>query len=607
MNAYMGKILRVDLNDGRLWDEPLDGGYARLFVGGSGLAARYIYDMVDRSTDPLGPDNPLVFMTGPLVGTAMPSAGRYSVCAVSPLTGIWGEANSGGFFGNELRKAGYDGVIITGCSKDPVWLSIMDGQAKLHPAGELWGLDSYQTQVRVQEYLDVPGARVACIGQAGENQVLLAAVINDSGRAAARTGLGAVMGSKRLKAVGVSGSASVPLANLDGFKAAVKDILALDKEDMSIQALRLAGTAGYVNMGLMYGDMPIRYYQQGEWEQAEDLSGVMMVTQYQNRNLACYRCPIGCVRETRAPSFGVEKVDGPEYETLGALGTLLMVVELEHVIYMGHLCNQYGLDTISAGATLALACELFERGLLKTADTGGMEIHYGDSQCFIQLLEMMAYRKGFGDALAEGSAALAERYGAPELAVTVNRLEVPMHDPRAFAGMAVTYALSPRGACHMEGDMYGVDTGQGAPVEVGVNPGDRFDDSEEKGRISARNQAWRNLYNALTLCQFHNPGVLPLLEAFNQATGWGWEAEDMMQAGKRIVTLKRQLNKKLGLRRENDRLPELLLKPLPEGGTEGYVPNLKRMLVGAYEEYGWDPQSAMPGPEILQELALGSG
>ena len=604
MYAYLGKLLRVDLSAWKSWEESLDVGFARAFIGGSGLAARYIFDMVDGSTDPLGPENPLVFMTGPLVGTAMPSAGRYSVCAISPLTGIWGEANSGGFFGNELRRAGYDGIIITGRSEWPVYLTIVDGKAQLCSADDIWGLDSYETQARMKEAMGIPSARVACIGQAGENLVKMAAVMNDDGRAAGRTGMGAVMGSKRLKAIGVYGSAEIPLANPAGFKAAVKEILALGKEDMAAEALRLAGTAGYVNMGLMFGDMPIRYYQQGEWEQAENLSGITMATQYQNRNGACVRCSIGCVRETRAPSFGVDKVDGPEYETLGALGTTGMVSDLEAVIYMGHLCNQYGMDTISAGGTIALACELFERGLLTMADTGGLDIRYGDSDVFIHLIQLMAQRTGFGNILAEGSSALAERYGVPELAVTVNRLEVPMHDPRAFSGMAVTYALSPRGACHMEGDMYGVDTGQGAPVELGIIPGDRFDNSEEKGRISARNQAWRNLYNALTLCQFQNPGVLPLLEAINQATGWGWAAEDLMLAGKRIVTLKRLLNARLGLTRSNDRLPELLMKPLESGGTDGFIPDLETLLAGAYAEYGWDADTAMPDPMTISGLGL---
>jgi aldehyde:ferredoxin oxidoreductase len=604
MNAYMGKILRVELSEGKLWDEPVREDYGRLFVGGSGLAARYLYDRVDSRTDPLGPDNPLIFMTGPLVGTAMPSASRFSVCAVSPLTRIWGEANSGGFFGNDLRAAGYDGILFTGRADQPVWLSIVDGQAVLHSAVDLWGLDSYQTQERVREALGQAGARVACIGQAGENMVKMAAVMNDDGRAAGRTGMGAVMGSKNLKAIAVRGSAKVPLANPEGFKEAVRTVLGISKEDFASQGIHLAGTAGYVDMGMMFGDMPVRYYQQTDWEEGGNLSGVIMSTEYLKRARACYRCPIGCVRETYTPRFGVEKVDGPEYETLGALGTSTLVSDLEAVIYMGHLCNQFGMDTISAGATIALACELFERGVLTPADTGGVEVRYGDSAVIIQLLELMAKREGFGDLLAEGSASLAERYGVPELAVTVNRLEVPMHDPRAFSGMAVTYALSPRGACHMEGDMYGIDTGQGAPVELGVLPGERFDDSEEKGRISARQQAWRNLYNALTICQFQNPGVIPLLEALNQATGWNWQPEALLDAGKRIVNLKRLLNAKLGLTRANDRLPELLLKPIQEGGTEGFVPNVEQMLAGAYAEYGWDPVDAMPGVEAMNELGL---
>ncbi|HUV90701.1 MAG TPA: aldehyde ferredoxin oxidoreductase family protein, partial [Anaerolineae bacterium] len=574
MNGYMGKILRVDLNTETLWDEPLDEDDARAFVGGSGLAARLIYDVVDAGTDPLGPDNPLIFMTGPLVGTAMPSAGRCSVCALSPLTRMWGESNTGGFFGPELRFAGYDGIVVTGRSEKPVWLSIVEGQAQLHDAANLWGLDSYVTQERVREALGEPKARVACIGPAGEHLVKMAAVMNDHGRAAGRTGMGAVMGSKNLKAIGVRGTARVPLADPEGFKAVVKEVIANAQEDMAALSLQLAGTACYVDMALMYGDMPIRYYQQGEWEGASDLSGVLLADQFLNRNVACYRCPIACGRETRAPNYGLQKVDGPEYETLGALGSLGMVNDLEAVIYAGHLCNVYGLDTISTGCTIALAYEMFERGILTPAQAGGLEVRYGDARMLHRLIEMIARREGLGDLLAEGSAALAEHFGVPELAVTVNRLEVPLHDPRAFAGMAVTYALSPRGACHMEGDMYGVDTGQGPAVELGILPGDRFEASQEKGHIAARHQAWRNLYNALTLCQFQNPGAERLLAALNGATGWGLQAEDMITLGKRIVTLKRLLNLRRGLTRANDRLPDLLMRPLNSGGTEGTVPDV---------------------------------
>jgi len=527
------------------------------------------------------------------------------VCALSPLTRIWGESNTGGFFGPELRFAGYDGIIVIGQADEPVWLSIVGGQAHLHDATDLWGYDSYETQGRVQEALGEPKARVACIGQAGENQVLMAAVMNAHGRAAGRTGMGAVMGSKNLKAIGVRGSTKVPLADPDGFKKVVREIIAGLDEDMQAIAFQLAGTASGVDMLLMYGDMPIRYYQQGEWEEGNNLSGVLLTNQYLNRGVACYRCPIPCGRETRAPSYGLGKVDGPEYETLGALGTLAMVDDLEAVIYAGHLCNVYGIDTISTGCTIALACEMFDRGIITRADTGGLEIRYGDAQTIHRLIEMMARREGFGDLLAEGSATLAERFGVPELAVTVNRLEVPMHDPRAFAGMAVIYALSPRGACHLEGDMYGVDMGMGPPFELGILPGDRFDMTEEKGGISARQQAWRNLYNAMILCQFQNPGVERVLTALNGATGWGLETDDLIMLGKRIVTLKRLLNLRRGVTRADDRLPELLMRPLADGGTEGTVPDVDTLLAGAYAEYGWDPETGKPTPETLEEFGLG--
>ena len=254
----------------------------------------------------------------------------------------------------------------------------------------------------------------------------------------------------------------------------------------------------------------------------------------------------------------------------------------------------------------ALAYEMFERGILTPAQAGGLEVRYGDARMLHRLIEMIARREGLGDLLAEGSAALAEHFGVPELAVTVNRLEVPLHDPRAFAGMAVTYALSPRGACHMEGDMYGVDTGQGPPVELGVLPGDRFEASQEKGHIAARLQAWRNLYNALTLCQFQNPGAERLLAALNGATGWGLQAEELITLGKRIVTLKRLLNLRRGLTRANDRLPDLLMRPLNSGGTEGRVPDVETLLAGAYAEYGWDPETGKPTPQTLEGLGLGS-
>jgi len=601
----MGKILYVDLSSGRLWDEAINEDDARAFVGGSGLAARIIYNMVNQDTDPLGPQNPLVFMTGPLVGTAMPSAGRYSVCALSPLTRIWGEANSGGFFGPELRFAGYDGVVITGCSSRPVWLSIVEGKPQLHDASSLWGSDSYATQQIVRQALGDQKVRIACIGVAGENKVKMAAVMNDHGRAAGRTGMGAVMGSKRLKAIGVRGSAKVPVADPERLKTLVRGIIA-DLDDAILpRALRLAGTASTLDaLTEIYGDMSVRYYQQGDWDEATNLSGIVMADQYQNRIYACYRCPIGCGRETRAPRYNLDRADGPEAETIFALGYTMMVDDLQAIIYAGHLCNLYGIDTISTGCTIALACEMFQRGIISPEDTGGLDIRYGDIRMIHRLIEMIGRREGFGDMLAEGSATLAERFGVPELAVTVKRLEVPMHDARAFSGMAVTYALSPCGASHMQGDMYAVDMGQCEAPEIGIELGDRFESSQEKGRMAARQQAWRNLYNALTLCQFQDIGVEKMLTALKCVTGWDLNANNLLNMGKRIVTFKRMLNIRRGITSADDHLPALLLKPFKEGGTEGNVPDIEVLIKGAYAEFGWDANTGRPLQKTLKELGL---
>ncbi len=478
--------------------------------------------------------------------------------------------------------------------KRPVWLSVVEGQAALHDAADIWGSDIYATQTRLHEELGEARARVACIGLAGEHQVKLAGIANDHGRFAARTGLGAVMGSKHLKAIAARGAGKVSLHDPVTFKAAANQALALFKEDMGSQSLRSFGTAGYVNLSHMLGDFPIRYFQLGEFPEADGLSGVDMAEKYLRRNTACHKCVIACGRETFAPTFGDEKVDGPEYEASGALGSLLMIFDLQAVIHANHLCNLYGMDVISLGVTIGLACELSERELLTAADTGGLEIRYGDAEMVFRLIELTARREGFGAVLAEGNAALAERAGVPELSATVNRLEMPMHDPRAYLGMAVTYALSPRGACHMQGNMYDLDLGQSSMEEVGLVPGDRHENSAEKGRMAARLQAWRNLYNSLTLCEFENPTVSVLLKAVNAATGWNLAANDLMTQGKDIVNIKRVLNFKLGLTRANDRLPDLLLKPLEKGGSAGIVPDMTTLLSGAYAEFGWDPDTGRP-------------
>ena len=600
----MDKLLIIDLTSKTISVEGIDPDLSRAYIGGSGLAARLLFDYIHPDIDPLGPGNPLLFLTGPLVGTNMPSAGRCSVSAKSPLTGLWGESNTGGFIGPELRFAGYDGLFITGRSDHPCWISIMEGEAIIHSADDLWGQDTYQTQESIRKILEDPKTRIACIGSAGENLAKMAAVVNDHGRAAGRTGMGAVMGSKNLKAIAFRGTQTVPLVNPAAFKEAVNKSYGVIKEDLAARAIRMAGTAGYIDMALMFGDMPVGYHQVGDWEPGSNLSGVVLAEEHLRRNTACYRCPIVCGRETRTVKYKVDKVDGPEYETIASFGTMALVDDLEGVIYAGHLCNVFGLDTISTGSVIALACDLFEKGVINKESTGGLVIRFGDISMSHRLIEMIARREGFGELLAEGSAALANHFGVPEMAATVRNLDIPMHDARSFSGMAPVYALSPRGACHLQGDMYGIDTGQGPPIELDILPGERFDNSPEKGRTTARAQAWRSIYNALTVCHFMNPGASNILDALNAATGWDYGLEELLDAGKRIFSLKRIINHRLGSTSADDRLPEFMLKPLKDGGTLGFVPDMDPLLKGAYREHGWDEETGMPTPETITRLGL---
>lgn len=596
-------VLHVNLSTGVFTESTVGSDSARRALGGSGWSAEIIAGQAVAGIEPLGADNPLVWTTSPIVGTNLPSAGRFTVSAISPLTGLWGESNSGGFFGPELRFAGFDGVEVLGRSDVPVWLLVRDGVAELRDAADLMGLDTYQTQDAIREQLGDAAIRVACIGVAGENGVKYASIMNDHGRAAGRCGLGAVMGSKNLKAIAVRGTGSVTVEHpekLEGIAAAIYEHAS---KDMAAGAIRMAGTAGYLDMAAMYGDLPIRNFQVGEWEGAGKLSGVRMTEEYLVRGRACFKCPIACGRETRVPQYGLNRVDGPEYETLGALGSMLQIDDLEAVIQASHLCNVYGLDTISTGGTLALVCELFERGVLDASQTGGMIFRYGDARMLAPAIDAIARRTGFGMQMAEGSQHVAREAGVPELAVTVRGMEIPMHDPRAFHGQAVSYVLSSRGACHMQGDMYSVDTGQVDLESLRIEPGDRLESSEAKGRMAVRHMIWRTLYNALDWCQFQNPGTDLVVDAVNAVTGWALSLDELMSTGKRILAVKRWINQQRGSTAEEDCLPPALLVPLDDGGTLGTVPDMRAMLAGAYDELGWDAEGYV-SEETLHALGV---
>jgi len=600
----MDKLLVVDLTSGRIKDEPLNEGYARQFIGGSGLACRYLYDTLDPDTSPLNPASPLFFMAGPLTGTRAPSCGRFVVCARSPLTGLWGEANSGGFFGPEMRFAGYDGIIIKGKAPAPVYLHIADGKATLRDAKHLWGQGTYETQEAIREGVGDAKTRVACIGPAGENLVKYAAIMSDKGRAAGRTGMGTVMGSKNLKAVAVRGSGQVPLAEEERFKTIVREMLSTIKDDSLTEVLRVTGTAGTLDYLMLLGSVPNRYFTEGEFPEAYALSGSTMAETILTGHSTCYACPVACGRkvEVKEGRYELKETKGPEYETVAALGTMLLIDDLPAVSYLGHLCDAYGLDTISTGSTIAFAHYLVEQGIIGPREAG-RELNWGDADTVADLIGMIARREGFGDALAGGSRRLGQRYGVEELAVQVNGLELGMHDPRAFPAMALVYATSPLGGSHNQGDMYWVESGRSVD-ELGIPMTDRFQ-ADGKARIVARHQDWRSFCNALIVCYFSNAPVQSYIDLLAAATGWEVTPDDILLAGERIWNLKRAFNNRLGLTRADDRLPQLFLQPLSEGGTQGHVPDLELMLREYYDARNWDWETGKPSRGKLVGLGLG--
>ena len=604
MNGYLGKLLVVDLTSGKIEDEPLNEGYVQQFIGGSGLACRYLYDSLDPDTSPLNPVSPLFLVTGPLTGTRAPVCGRHVVCARSPLTGIWCESHVGGFVGAELRFAGYDGVIIRGRSPKPVYLWVQDGRAELREAGHLWGKDTFETQDIIKEELGDPRVRVACIGPAGENQVLLANIIHDDARAAGRGGMGALMGSKNLKAVAVRGHGRIPVADEERLKELAREVIEVLKDDFMSDMLHATGTACAMDQLNYLGSLPSRYYTQGVFD-TETLNGGYMADTILTGTSGCYGCVVRCGRKvaTSEGRYTFPEIDGPEYETICSLGPILLIDDLAAISWLGHLCDSYGMDTMSAGSTIGFAHYLFQEGVIDSQDTGGLTLQWGDPDTVAELLGQMARREGFGVLLGEGSRRLGQRFGAEELAVQVKGLEVGYHDPRAFSSMALVYSTSPIGASHNHSDMYWVEVGRSVE-ELGIPFTDRLEDAG-KGSLVARHQDWRSVTNALIVCIFNNAPAQYHADLLNAVTGRQETLDSLLHIGERIWNLKRAFNNRLGLTRAHDRLPKLLLQPLAEGGTQGHVPDLELMLGEYYQARGWDPETGQPGREKLEELGLG--
>ena len=608
MYGWCGRILRVDLSSGKITAEALDPGVARNYIGARGFGIYYLRREVDPACDPLGPHNKLVMAAGPLTGTPAPTGARYVVTTKSPLTGAITCSNSGGNFPAELKKSGHDAVIIEGASPKPVYLWIDGERAELRPAGHLWGKTTHATDDALRRETHET-ARTAVIGPAGERRVRFAAIMNDRDRAAGRAGVGAVMGAKNLKAVAVHGDREVTLADPAAFKAVNAKYREAFKAKTRAAppALRTHGTAITVVGTQSHGVFPTRNFQQGTFEGWEAIYGETLTQKYLLRAKPCFSCPIACGRVTRIPDGPYRgEGEGPEYETVYALGSDCGVDDLAALTKANYECNELGLDTISMGATIACAMELYEKGFLSESETG-MPLRWGDGEALVRLTRMTALREGFGDLLAEGSLRLATRCGHPELAMVAKGLDFAGYDPRGEQGMGLAYATSPIGGSHMRGDPAYFEL-LGVPVAADPHTW------EDKPPLVAK---WQDLFcviDAAGLCVFfsvrylveQNLMVKPtgITELLNAAPGAGYTPEEVETIGERIFNAERLYLLDAGFTRKDDSLPRRIThEPMPLGPAKGMVCRLEEMLEPYYALRGWSPEG-VPTKGKIAELGL---
>ncbi len=579
------------------------------YIGGSGLAARIIFNELSPSVDPLSPENILLFMTGPLTGTASPSCGRYCVCTKSPLTGLWAESHAAGFWGPELKFSGHDGIIIRGRSASPVYLSIIDGQIEIRNASKLWGADTYRTEKLLKNELEDQSIKVASIGQAGEKGVLFASIINDLGRAAGRCGVGTVMGSKNLKAIAVRGTKInvIPAARNEMLNEFLRRIYVTIRSHPTAQIYSSYGTDGIMNMMHEYGDVPIKYFSKGSWSEGiEKISGEAMAKSILKKQWACYRCIIACGRHITADEEGTrEEGHGPEYETCASLGALCLNDDLNIIATGNELCNRYGMDTISAGNMIAFAMECYEKNLISKEKTDDIKLEWGNGNAIINTLHQIGNAKGFGEILAKGVKRAAKEIDkeAEKFALHVKGLEIPMHDPRAFKGLGLQYATSHRGACHLRGLVYHIEQGERIP-DLGIHKRyERFTTDDKAFPVIAV-QNWHDIMDSLIMCKFAFLPPASVLSMLNMVTGWDMKLDEFLKVGERTYNLKRVFNINCGVTRLEDTLPKRFLEePLKEGGSKGQIVELEIMLKKYYKERGWS-EEGIPKEEKLNELDL---
>jgi len=612
MGAFRGKMLEVNLSDGSTATAVVDKDTCRKFIGGSGLAAKLMMDRVSPDVDPLSPDNPLFIVSGPVSGTSIAGGARFSVCTKSPLTNMFAETSCGGDFAWELRSAGWDGIIVAGASDKPVYLVIEDDKVEIKDASDLWGKNVYElTDLLKHRHGDERRGTSLTIGIAGENLVKFALIANGTRNFASRCGVGAVMGSKKLKAIFVKGSGQIPLADKERYGTRRKALLAKSKDNIAIQILGLEGTNAATGISAMTGDLPAKNWAVGDNSAlAAGINGsVLSGPQFFIGSKSCHGCMIGCKREvhiTEGPYKGMDG-PGPEYEGVASTGSLLMIGDMAAVIKMNETCNDLGMDVISCGSTIAAAMDWWEQGIISGKDTGGIELKWGDDVAVIKMMHQIAIRDGFGDVLAEGSKRAGQKLGgkAPDYAVEVKGLEVPMHDPRANYLLGLAYATGVRGACHTNDVSYCVGQGILDWPEIGLSPGVVVKKNEGMGELASRSQDLGQLLGSGTFCFMT---VLTLnaedvTELLTTASGFDYTFEELKECGERIWHLKRGLDCLMGITAADDRLPRQILTPPTDGGAAGSAPNLEVMLKEFYPARGLDAEGR-PTRDTLQRLGL---
>ncbi|MEW6672455.1 MAG: aldehyde ferredoxin oxidoreductase family protein [Thermodesulfobacteriota bacterium] len=616
--GYTGKIGFVDLGSGEVREEKLDETLARSFVGGYGLGVRVLYERQQKGADPLGPDNILGFTTGPLTGTRTPSGGRYMAVCKSPLTGGWGDANSGGYFGSELKSAGWDAVFVSGIAAAPTYLLITATGIELKNASHLWGLDTHQTETRLAQETGNSRIRTAAIGPASEKLSLISGIINDGGRAAARSGVGAVMGSKRLKAVVVHGTGKVAVADAARLDKLRKDFIQNMREAGGfVDVLMKHGTCGITGALIACGATPVKNWLSAGAQALPEMERITdpdTVIASQVRKYACANCPVACggvykVAEGRYPVADAHK---PEYETIGAFGAMCLNTDLGSIIKLNDMCNRSGLDTISAGSVIAFAMECYEKGIISKSDADGLDLVWGNPDAMITLLDKIIRREGFGDILADGVRIAARKIGkgADACAIHVGGQEPGLHNALFLPGRGTGYACDPTPGRHTATPMARLDAGTAviAPYPELKFTGLEKYEYKRKGPASAVTSKYLQIGNCAGVCLFPSVffGFFPLIDFLNAATGWEMSMAEALQTGGRIQTLRKCFNLREGIVAADSRLPLRMagIPPKEDGPLKGVTIDMESLAAEYHKAMGWDAQTGTPTDAAIESLGL---